>query len=166
VISKRFAKAVVTVVALTAAVLGLSASPAVADGDISKRAYVHEDEWWSDEGNLNMSHNAYTNATCLWQKILWADDYLDNAGIDGIFGDDTAAATMRWKRDNGLNKDTQVGVRAFELAGSLIYVDSSGGLRYDGLVHDPVITINGAGQFGFYDDGVHRLASYNYRTCS
>jgi hypothetical protein len=155
VILNRFAKAVLSAAVVAAAVEGLSPSPAVASGDHSGRAYVHEENSWLDEGDLSTSRHASSNATCLWQKILWADDYLDNAGIDGIFGPDTAEATKRWKVDHGLPNDGKVGINAFRTADFWLRWDTTDGTwKYYGSAHEAWITIDANGRYGFYDDGV------------
>ncbi|WP_083752463.1 hypothetical protein [Saccharothrix sp. ALI-22-I] len=121
---------------------------------------------WQDEGDLSTSEHAYSNATCLWQKILWADGYLTNDGIDGIFGGGTASATLQWEADRALPHDGKVGINAFKKADAKLKSDQERAWYYDGSEHDAVITFDDDGRFGFYEDGVHRLAGYNYRTCS
>ncbi|HEU5469256.1 MAG TPA: hypothetical protein VFV67_01280 [Actinophytocola sp.] len=164
---KRLGTAAITVAVSVATVLGLSASPAAASGDHSGRAYVHSHDWWLDEGDLSTSRHALSNATCLWQKILWADGKLDNAGIDGIFGPDTANATAAWKRTRNLPDDGKAGINAFRIAGNdIVWSDVLETYIYRGDVRVAWITIDSEGRFGFYDDGVHRLAGYNFRTCT
>lgn len=166
-VHKRFKGAVFVVGALTAAMLGLSTSPAAASGDISGRAYVHLLNMWGDEGYLSTSRHTYSNATCLWQKILWADGYLTNSGIDGIFGQGTYDATREWQQWRRVGADGVVGPDTFNaaVAGGLAW-EGTYQLRYNGRTHDAVITLDEDDRFGFYEDGVHRLAGYNYRTCS
>ena len=107
---------------LTAATLALSTSPASASGTYSGRAYVYgAGDWyddWTDEGILSMATNTESNATCLWQKILWADGYLPyTSDIDGDFGQTTAWATVNWQVRLKLeNIDVVVGKETFKAA--------------------------------------------------
>ncbi|WP_165986710.1 peptidoglycan-binding protein [Streptomyces sp. YIM 98790] len=165
--------------ALTVATLALSTSPAAASGDYSGRAYVFGagsfTDDWGDEGLLSTSSHTYSNATCLWQKILWADGYLNStADIDGIFGAKTRNATVALQRDFGLGDDGVVGKETFGWADRWLVYESgsttSGStlkLTYVGLVRNITITRDASGRHGFYDgDGNRRLAGYNYRTCA
>lgn len=166
-----------TALAAAAAVVaigGLTAPAASASNSYTGAAYVggsgaYYDDWW-DEGILSTSSNAQSNATCLWQKVLWAEGLLDWADIDGIFGAKTATATKAFQTKANLNPDGSAGKDTFTYAG--------GGLAdtdFDGAV-DTYIAIfgthtfnvwrNSDGHYDFYDDGVVKSAGYNYRTCS
>ncbi|GAA2417865.1 hypothetical protein GCM10010420_55290 [Streptomyces glaucosporus] len=163
---KRFETAACTVGMLAAAVLGLSTTPAAASGDYSGRAYVHTASGWDDEGLLSTGRHASSNATCLWQKILWADGFLENSDIDGVFGPKTREATVRWQRWRGAGADGVVGPTTFSMAAAWgLWWDGSR-TRYTGSSHEISITVDDSGRYGFYDDGVHRKAGYDYRTCS
>jgi hypothetical protein len=78
----------------------------------------------------------------------------------------SAAATKKWKVDHGLNDDSTAGIRAWQEAGRDLVDFGNGQWRFYGYLHIVWLTENDAGQMGFYDDGVHRLASYNYLTCT
>ncbi|WP_234533786.1 peptidoglycan-binding domain-containing protein [Streptomyces shenzhenensis] len=52
---------------------------------------------WSDEGNLSTTSHAHSNATALWQAVLYADGYLTASGIDCKFGPSTKAATKKFQ---------------------------------------------------------------------
>ncbi|MFF0088273.1 peptidoglycan-binding protein [Streptomyces canus] len=166
---------------LTAATLALSTSPASASGTYSGRAYVYgAGDWyddWTDEGILSMATNTKSNATCLWQKILWADGYLSyTSDIDGDFGQTTAWATVNWQvRLNLENIDGVVGKETFKAAARID--DPKRGLKdgnldgavdsYVGFVHTINVTRDSDGRYHFYDgNGDARIAGYDYRTCS
>lgn len=164
-------------VVVTIAALVLSASPAEASGTYSGRAYIYGGgTWvgdWGDEGDLSTGTNTYSNATCLWQKILWADGLLAASDIDGIFGSKTKAQTLYWQEMKELSGlDGIAGKETFGKADnylSEISEDSSGAftLQYDGIYYNPYFIRNADGNYGFYDGtNTYRLAGYDYRTCS
>ncbi|MFJ9150857.1 peptidoglycan-binding protein [Streptomyces sp. NPDC102270] len=167
---------------LTAGTLALSASPASAIGSYSGLAYVagsgtYTDDW-GNEGILSTSINTSSNATCLWQKILWADGAIesdgttfDSADIDGVFGSNTKAATADWQSAFGGSGDG-IGVAGddtFRAAGKGLQ-DQDGDRavdHFDGSRYTINITRDSNGRYNFYDgDGNARLAGYDYRTCS
>jgi hypothetical protein len=165
---KRFRAGGVVVAALTAAVLGLSTTPAAAVGDYSGLAYVHMERVWSDEGRLSVNDHANSNATCLWQKILWADGYLGNAAITGVFDEATREATIAWQEEwaPGQAANGIAGSGTFAAADTwLNYYGTPGSYAYEGSAHRAWLTVDDSGRFGFYDDGVHRAAGYDYRSC-
>lgn len=162
-----------TVGALTATALALSTSPAAASGTYSGRAYVYGangfTDDWNDEGIVSTGYNTSSNATCLWQKVLWADRFLDASEIDGIFGPDTKAATTAWQAYFGLDDDGIAGYLTWTKAGTYLrdnngdtavdrYVGRDG--RYANLSRDS------DGRYHFYDGGGNaRIAGYDYNTC-
>ncbi|MEU7282485.1 peptidoglycan-binding domain-containing protein [Streptomyces sp. NPDC045431] len=163
--------------AVTAAVV-LSASPASASGDYSGLSTVagsggFSDDW-NDEGILSTSRHASSNATCLWQKVLWADGKLDWNSIDGVFGSGTREATKAWQRrwvGAGAGADDGVvGKATFTAAGrSLADTDGNGSVdTYIGTDGRSFLVGRTAdGDYTFYDrNGEKRLAGYNYRTCT
>jgi peptidoglycan hydrolase-like protein with peptidoglycan-binding domain len=164
-----------------AATLALSASPASASGSYSSRAYVYGagvfTDDWNDEGKLSTSDNTSSNATCLWQKILWADGSIeadgttfDAADIDGIFGENTKTATKNWQTSEGLTSDGVVKKEDFADAEQwgLLDVNDDGAVdTYNGGRYGISVTRDSEGRYNFYDgDGIKRLAGYDYRTCS
>ncbi|MGI5451661.1 peptidoglycan-binding domain-containing protein [Streptomyces sp. CA-249302] len=162
---------------VTMAALVLSASPAEASGTYSGRAYIYGGgTWvgdWGDEGDLSTSTNTYSNATCLWQKILWADGLLSASDIDGIYGSKTKAQTLYWQEMNELSDlDGIAGKETFGKADDSLYrisQDSDGNitLQYIGIYYKPYFIREADGNYGFYDGtNTYRLAGYNYRTCS
>lgn len=167
---------------LTVASLGVAvatAVPAVADGSYSGRAYVWGsgllDGDWDDEGVVNVSTHRVSNVTCLWQYVLQTDGYLNLSDVDGIFGDQTHAATVRWQRDRGLSGDGSVGRQTWAKAGNRLHDGGvlSDGWRYGGYVGPgaqsalPLRRSPDGGNYQFHDEGagVWRSAAYNTRTC-
>jgi hypothetical protein len=78
---------------------------------------VHDD--WQDEENLSVDDYASSNATALWEAVLWADGakYEDEDGdwhaftkskIDGSFGPETESATQWWQDRYGLPENDGV----------------------------------------------------------
>ncbi|MEU6381399.1 peptidoglycan-binding protein [Streptomyces sp. NPDC046909] len=164
-----------TVGALTAAALALSTSPAAASGTYSGRAYVYGagvfGDDWGDEGIVSTSYNTSSNATCLWQKILWADHRLEASQIDGIFGTDTYNATIDWQIDflGSSNADGIAGKETWGLADAYLQdTDNDGAVdRYLGTSGRYAnISRDSDGRYHFYDGGGSaRIAGYDYNTC-
>ncbi len=166
--------------------LGLSvtiATPAAASGSYSGRAYVYGSggvsDDFDDEGVVNVSTHRSSSATCLWQTILWANGYLPSSGIDGIFGDQTDAATKNFQRDRGLAADGSAGRNSWTAAGNRIsQQDNQNGWLYvvfDGVTgsrspyssHDFVLQRSPDGNYRFYppQGGGPYWAAYNSLTC-
>ncbi|MPY38978.1 peptidoglycan-binding protein [Streptomyces phyllanthi] len=163
----------------------VTASPAAASGTYSGRAYVygtgsHTDDW-NDEGILQRSTHASSNATCLWQAILYADGKLTSPSeIDGVFGTKTYNATRAWQQTEtsewgaDLEVDGSVGEETFTWAGRYVsYLSGSTAagqtlnLRYVGVFGDVTMRRLPDGNYEFIDgDGAWRKAGYNYRSCS
>ncbi|MDX3525031.1 peptidoglycan-binding domain-containing protein [Streptomyces sp. ID05-39B] len=176
--------AAVVVGAALAATLGLSASPASAkasDGWV--RGYDYSIDDFNDEGTLSSSlaEHRESNATCMWQRILWAEGALTTTGtpfgesfIDGHFGNDTTTATKWLQRYWHLDVDGKVGNQTFGYAH--VHVFQTGGstdrgktlyLEYRGRSHSFPMRRNTEGKYLFKDaDGNWRQAGYDYRTCS
>jgi hypothetical protein len=170
-VSRRIRYTGCTAAAVTTAVV-MSASPASASGDYSGRAYVYGggafSNDWGDEGILSTSRPTSSNATCLWQKILWADGRLSWSGIDGIFGSGTRNATILWQRDWGLGDDGVVGKDTFGAADRWLRDISGNGVvdTYIGTHSTFSIGRNSDGNYISYDrQGDLRVAGYNYLTC-
>ncbi|MFD1663548.1 peptidoglycan-binding protein [Streptomyces caeni] len=172
--TKRIKLAAGTIGTLTAAVLAVGTSPAAASGTYSGRPYVYGagdfSNDWGDEGILSTSTHTYSNATCLWQKILWADGFLGSrSDVDGIFGSATRDATRAWQRYHGLSDDGVVGKATFGVAdGGLRDWDGNGALdTFDGYRWNFSVWRDSKGRYGFNDGYDNkRLAGYDYRTCS
>ena len=173
--SKRSRIAACTIGALTAGVLALSATPASASGNYSGLAYVYGGgvftDDWDNEGIVDTNDNSASNATCLWQKILWADGELAASGIDGDFGSGTKAATARWQTKFGLTSDGSAGKNTWTMAGNWLRNSSLGTTgtvaKYIGTSFTIDVTRDSDGYYHFLDGtGSGRIAGYNYRTCS
>ncbi|WBQ03633.1 peptidoglycan-binding domain-containing protein [Kribbella sp. CA-293567] len=172
--SRRVAAAIAFTVA-TAGLTVTAAAPAAADGSYSGRPTI----WgsgllagdWEDEGVINVRTHRNSDVTCLWQKILVADGYLPWTEKDGIFGDDTHAATVRWQRDRGLTPDGSAGRATWAKADDRIRENGMDGSYrigyYEGSrSYFPIRrTASGVHQFWDHADGPLRTASYNVRTC-
>ncbi|MQY15805.1 hypothetical protein SRB5_59960 [Streptomyces sp. RB5] len=185
----RPARSRLTTAVLTAAVAGalaISASPASAStssGYISGADTYTDD--WGDEGNISQSSHASSNATCLWQQILWAEGAVeqdgskfDKADIDGVFGPNTYRATMnlqdRWPLKS---VDGIVGNATWGYAGGRLsfydYATEYGGgliLTYTGAENYFYLVRAANGRYFFWegsstDSGAYKWASYTSRTC-
>ena len=170
---KRTRLVVCAVGMLTAAALALSTSPSSAANSYNGAAYVNGggNLWddWGDEGILSTSSNTSSNATCLWQKVLWAEGELAWSQIDGIYGPATRDATRRLQAKWLVQADGVVGKSTFGSA-------SSDGLwnpgEYNSIISAPdsrsfIVWKDSQGRYNFYDrSGNARLAGYNYLTCS
>ncbi|MFE5191663.1 peptidoglycan-binding protein [Streptomyces sp. NPDC056628] len=173
--TKRIKWGACTVGALTAAVLAVSATPAAASGTYSGLDYVTGAGAWSDdwgnEGVVDTNTNRTSNATCLWQTVLWAHGYLSSTDVDGDFGSRTKTATANWQSDNGLTADGS--------AGRASWSDAAGWIRYSGGTDSDLYLVYAGSARSFmlhrFPDGVYqfaeaggasRNAGYNYRTCS
>ncbi|MCX4704445.1 peptidoglycan-binding protein [Streptomyces sp. NBC_01352] len=84
---------------------------------IDGNSYVYDD--WQDEENLGVDDYAQSNATALWETVLWADGamYEDEDGdwhpfkknkIDGSFGPETESATQWWQNHYGIPENDGV----------------------------------------------------------
>lgn len=170
-----------TLLAVTAALVGsLSTAPVFASNSYNGNAYVNgsglSDDDWDDEGVLSMTSNTRSNATCLWQKILWSNYELDWSEIDGVFGQKTMEATQRFQRNLGIRDDGIVGKESFHVAAALGLFTKADGItpdHYEGydFTNDRsprpfLISRDSDGHYTFYDrSGVKRAAGYNYLTC-
>ncbi|MFF0738843.1 peptidoglycan-binding protein [Streptomyces sp. NPDC004111] len=178
--ARRINLAASAVAMVTAAVLALSTTPASASGTYSGLAYIagagtYTDDW-GDEGITDTTHNINSNATCVWQQILWADGYLPSiAQIDGVFGTATATATANWQRHfmGAASADGSAGKNTWGNADNRLYYisgsETSGLLvvAYNGRSHDFTLGRGEDGKYRFGDGtGNWWYAGYNYRTCS
>jgi hypothetical protein len=172
----RRAAAAITLTVASVAAVAIGAGPAAADGSYTGQAYFRGSgglvDDWDDEGVVNVSTHRVSNVACLWQQVLSADGYLDLREVDGIFGDRTHAATVRWQRDRGLTPDGSVGRLSWAKAGNNLQdlgTDTSGYRtgHYNGSSSGKSLRRNTAGVHQFWDSdgGVYRTVSYNSRTC-
>jgi hypothetical protein len=179
-IGRRVLRRVAAPATAAALALGLTVAvattPAAASGSYTGRAYIYGDgtliDDWNDEGVVNVETHRSSNVTCLWQSILWADGYLPESGIDGIFGDQTDAATKNWQRGRGLSPDGSVGRQTFAKAGQKINPWTlDRGYRYATYTgRDALVVLrrpNSGGNWGFRKPtGADFIAAaYNRKTC-
>ncbi|QXE35780.1 peptidoglycan-binding protein [Streptomyces sp. GMY02] len=160
------ALAVVTALGLNVA-MTTSASANINDGYISGSGAFADD--WDDEGTLARGYpGTYSNATCLWQKVLYADGYLLNSEVDGVFGTTTEAATSNWQRARGLEPDGIVGKLTFAKAGDKLRDLTGDGKveTYDGSSVDITVVRNSSGRYEFSEGISTHVASYTSRTCA
>ncbi|RKN36230.1 peptidoglycan-binding domain-containing protein [Micromonospora musae] len=160
-----------------------TATPAAASGSYSGRAYVYGSgvvpDDFDDEGVVNVTTHRNSNVACLWQTILWANGYLPSSGIDGVFGDQTDAATRNFQRDKSLVADGSAGRNSWTKAGDkLVQRDNQNGwlyVVYQGArgsrstysSHEFVLQRSPDGNYRFYppQGGGPYWATYNSRTC-
>ncbi|MCI3932567.1 peptidoglycan-binding domain-containing protein [Streptomyces sp. AN091965] len=130
--------------ALTAAApLATAAAPRVIDGS----GYAYND--WGDEGTLSIdSHSTNSDATALWQTVLYADGakWRDSGGelhtfrksdITGRFEERTESATRWWQRHEDLEDvDGVVGKETFgDADNSLSGPEPDGTVLFMGFRH-------------------------------
>ncbi|UUU24491.1 peptidoglycan-binding domain-containing protein [Streptomyces sp. DSM 40750] len=171
----RLLLAAVAVTASAGLALGAAAPLATASGphvvDGSGAAYND----WGDEGTLSVNKHSRSNATRLWQSVLYADGakWKDSSGdlhtftasdIDGIFGWKTRSATKYWQAQEDLEDvDGIVGKETFGQAdGFLDGPYSDGAVTYTGLVND-VAFKRLDGEYYVRIGSKWKVAAYNWR---
>ncbi|CAL9537148.1 peptidoglycan-binding domain-containing protein [Streptomyces sp. enrichment culture] len=184
----RIASGAVAALAVGALALGASpASAAAADGYVSGTGTFYDD--FADEGILSTSAHSTSNATCLWQIILYAEGVKESNGtlydwtdIDGKFGANTKYATQQLQKKWGLTQDGIVGKKTFgsaddkwnasTRAGELEYRAYSSHtatrykLRYHGDRYYFDFYRTASGKYRFYHNGTWMYASYNGTGCA
>lgn len=147
--------------------LAQAAGPHVIDG--SGDAYND----WGDEGTLSRQSHAHSNATWLWQSVLYADGakWRDGNGvrhtftrsdIDGHYGGKTASATKWWQAREGLEDiDGVVGKETFGAADNFLSGPQAGGqVDYTGYVRQ-IAFKRIAGTYYVKIAGQWKKAAYN-----
>ncbi|MGW0909821.1 peptidoglycan-binding domain-containing protein [Streptomyces sp. NPDC002853] len=172
---KRLLGAAVAVTAGAAIALGGTASLAQASGPhvVDGKGSAHND--WGDEGTLSRHSHANSNATRLWQNVLYADGakWKDSSGkrhtfkkwdIDGSFGRKTESATKYWQqREDVEDVDGIVGKETFGVADDFLNGPGGGGhVTYSGYQHD-VGFKRLSGTYYVKIDGKWKKAAYNWR---
>lgn len=186
----RITRIRLSAVAVTIAVFGTLASgvaPAsAASSDGWVRGYDTYVGDWGDEGTLFWKPEGYahSNATCLWQRILWAEgvsyttphggEYAKLSDIDGNFGPHANSLTMALQYRWDLGRDGKVGNGTFGRADNNL--TKTGGstargetlyLRYNGSRNTFDLRRNTEGKYLFKDKaGDWRQAGYDYRSCA
>ena len=157
-----------TVVALVAAIAmsGMTTGQAGASASqgyisVSGTSVLSDD--WADEGELARDTFPNSNATGLWQRVLYADGFLSLSDIDCRFGPTTERATRNWQAWRGLRDDGRAGPRTFGRADDqLRTTPSSGVVRYGGRIRDEYISIVN----GRYEFAVGVVAAYRTRSAA
>ncbi|MZD05793.1 hypothetical protein GTW43_11950 [Streptomyces sp. SID5785] len=186
----RTTKTRVTTAVVTAAVAGalaIAAAPAsasISSGSVSGGGDFTND--WGDEGTISASSHANSNATCLWQQILWAEGAKKSNGkaytaadVDGRFGANTTAATKNLQSRWHLGVDGKAGNQTWGYADSKLrfydyaYEYAFGGkiLTYSGAARSFYLVRAENGVYVFWegstnDNGKYRFASYTSHTCA
>ncbi|WP_089099051.1 peptidoglycan-binding domain-containing protein [Streptomyces hyaluromycini] len=146
------------------------ASASVSQGYIGGTGSLSDD--WGDEGLLSTSSHAHSNATALWQAVLWADGaresngtYFDYSDIDCRFGANTKATTKYWQKVHDLPQDGVVGPRAFGRADNQLWHDGGNVVKYFGHVHSVWLKrVNGQYEIRVKVSAGYRVAYYNKAT--
>jgi hypothetical protein len=182
---RRALRKIAMPLALAALALGVNvtvtspASATVATGAVSGSDTYTDD--WNDEGPVSIYSNSRSNATCLWQTILWADGEWGANYIDGVFGQGTRTATMSWQIGHGsgmLDVDGSAGPATWTVAnGSLQWDHTTNGQDYY-VYHGfgstgsmpsrnfELTRARGEGNWAFKGpDGIWRTASYTVNSC-
>ncbi|MFG2650044.1 peptidoglycan-binding protein [Streptomyces sp. NPDC048436] len=173
--SKRLIGSAVAVAAGAGIALGGTASLAQASGPhvIDGKGAAYND--WGDEGDLSRHSHTNSNATRLWQSVLYADGakWKDSDGnrhtfkkwdIDGSFGKRTESATKWWQQhEDTEDVDGIAGKETFGVADDFLNGPSgSGWVSYSGYQHD-VTFKRLAGTYYVKIDGQWKKAAYNWR---
>lgn len=174
--SKRSRLAAAAVSVATAAGLGLGglapAASATGTWVIDGRGAAYND--WGDEGNLSRHEHANSNATRLWQSVLWADGakWTGSDGkkhkftkwdIDGQFGWKTHSATKYWQdREELEDVDGIVGKETFGYADDFLDGPGANGkVYYSG--YDRNVTFKRLdGKYYVKIDGQWKKAAYDW----
>lgn len=158
--AKATAISVATVIVGSIALSTTPASAAVSNGYISGTGDYRDD--WTNEGPISESSNSVSNATALWQAILYADGFLSYSGIDCDFGPATYSATRSWQAYAGVSVDGIAGPNTLGTANEFVVPADGGGYYYWGRNHVITLTRNSDGQWGMTLGSDHHLLSYTY----
>ncbi|GHI07315.1 hypothetical protein AQI88_20975 [Streptomyces cellostaticus] len=130
---------------------------------------------WQDEENLGVDDYAQSNATALWETVLYADgaQWQDDDGdwhtftksqIDGSFGPETESATQWWQEHYHLSdNDGVVTDQSWTFAQRWLLGPSSGGVvTYQGDVRNVTFKrISGKYRVRIKGTGPWKLAYYD-----
>ncbi|MEU6347830.1 hypothetical protein ABZ896_00680 [Streptomyces sp. NPDC047072] len=173
---RKRAVAMVTAVLLGAGATGIALAPtatAASYHGVDGNGGVNDD--WGDEENLGVDNYAESNATALWETILYADGakWQDDDGdwhnfsksqIDGSFGPETESATQWWQDHYHLTEnDGVVTDQSWEFAQQWLTGPYSGGIvLYDGDVRDVTFKrVSGKYRVKLKGTGSWRIAYYD-----
>ncbi|MEU2613598.1 peptidoglycan-binding domain-containing protein [Micromonospora sp. NPDC007271] len=91
------------------------AQASAAQGVISGTGAVTDD--FGDEATLSRyGQYRYSTAVALWQRVLVAEGFLTDSGVDCDFGPATEAATVKFQQRYGLTADGVVGTQTWSKA--------------------------------------------------
>ncbi|MFK0155431.1 peptidoglycan-binding protein [Streptomyces sp. NPDC090499] len=130
---------------------------------------------WQDEENLGVDDYATSNATALWETVLWADgaQYQDDDGdlhpfekskIDGSFGPETESATQWWQEHLGLSdNDGVVTEQSWTFAQQRLTGPAAGGVvTFHGTAHNATLKrVSGKYRVRIKGTGSWRIAYYD-----
>jgi peptidoglycan hydrolase-like protein with peptidoglycan-binding domain len=144
------AVAMVTTALLGAGATGIALAPAASAAPpyngIDGSGGVYDD--WQDEKTIGVDDFAQSNATAVWETVLYADgaQYEDEDGdwhtftrdkIDGSFGPETESATQWWQNYRGLSDSGVVTNDCWQYAQSRLSGPSTtGSVQYTGTTHN------------------------------
>ena len=172
----RLLLAAVAVTASAGLALGAAAPLATASGSYVVDGSGDATNDWGDEGTLSTGKHSRSNATRLWQTVLYADGakWKDSGGdlhtftasdIDGIFGWKTRSATKYWQKAEGLEDiDGIVGKETFGQADGYLYGPySDGEVTYTGAAYE-VSFKRLDGEYYVKVGSKWKVAAYNWRS--
>ena len=176
-VRKRTVIAAATLAIGVGLALGPTAQANTTQGYIAGGGSVTDD--WSDEGLLSISSHANSNATAVWQWVLWAEGATekdgtryDKADIDCQFGPNTTYATKNLQTTWNLIVDGKVGKQTFGTFDQFLDLGSNGttvtyyGAYYNGYTH--TFTLKRiSGKYYVQDPGSGKgwkVAYYNSKT--
>ncbi|MEU6666170.1 peptidoglycan-binding protein [Streptomyces sp. NPDC046727] len=172
------AVAMATAALLGAGATGLAVAPAANAAPyhgIDGGGAVNDD--WQDEEDLGVDDYTESNATALWETVLYADgaQWQDDDGdwhtfaknrIDGSFGPETESATQWWQEHHGLSdNDGVVTDQSWTYAQRWLSGPASGGVvTYHGDVRNVTFKrISGKYRVRIKGTGQWKLAYYDQR---
>lgn len=144
-----------------AAAMSPSAHATAAQGYMSGTGDVFDD--WADEGVVSRTSHASSNATAVWQWVLYADGYLSRKDIDCQFGPTTEKATKKWQKEvagfTGKEADGKAGKKTLGVADDGLEDVPGHEVRFNGFERKVFFQRIG-GKYYVKDAGAWKAASY------
>jgi hypothetical protein len=126
--------------AIAVTMTGAPANASVAQGLVAGSGVITDD--WGDEGPMSRTRHAYSGATGMWQRVLYADGAIERDGttfdqndMDCDFGPNTEAATRNWQARHSLSADGIVGPITLSTADNKLSIDGNSTVYYHGSAH-------------------------------